>query len=152
MPGFRTAPSWWFFSCAILVSPILRNQKITRSDGLQWHNVQSELHANRSVVEMGWREGTTDIRTITYIHYISARTHEYIGTTRRLHKIIFFLYVKKKTPWSESASELYRSSDRRLSTKWLPTFADRRCHAVSVTDPYDSILGFLDRSRYFSIK
>jgi hypothetical protein len=23
---------------------------------------------------------------------------------------------------------------------------------VSVTDPYDRILGFLDRSRYFSIK
>jgi hypothetical protein len=33
--------------------------------------------------------------------------------------------IKKKTPWSETASELYRPSDRRLSTKWLPTFADR---------------------------
>jgi hypothetical protein len=31
-------------------------------------------------------------------------------------------------------------------------FADRRCHVVSVTDPYGRILGFLDRSRYFSIK
>jgi hypothetical protein len=31
-------------------------------------------------------------------------------------------------------------------------FADRRCHVVSVTDPYLCILGFLDRSRYFSIK
>jgi hypothetical protein len=29
---------------------------------------------------------------------------------------------------------------------------DRRCHVVSVTDPYGCILGFLDRSRYFSIK
>jgi hypothetical protein len=58
----------------------------------------------------------------------------------------------KKTPWSESANELYRPSDRRLSAKWLPTFADRRCHVVSVTDPYGRILGFLDRSRYFSIK
>jgi hypothetical protein len=38
----------------------------------------------------------------------------------------------KKTPWSESASELYRPSDRRLSAKWLPTFADRGCHVVSV--------------------
>jgi hypothetical protein len=27
-------------------------------------------------------------------------------------------------------------------------FADRGCHVASVTDPYDSILGFLDRSRY----
>jgi hypothetical protein len=32
---------------------------------------------------------------------------------------------KKKTPWSESASELYRPSDRRLSAKRLPTFADK---------------------------
>jgi hypothetical protein len=49
-----------------------------------------------------------------------------------------FLSVKKKhklkqTPRSESASELYRPSDRRLSAKWLPTFADRGCHVVSVT-------------------
>jgi hypothetical protein len=30
--------------------------------------------------------------------------------------------------------------------------ADRGCHVVIVTDPYGRILGFLDRSRYFSIK
>jgi hypothetical protein len=52
-------------------------------------------------------------------------------------------------PWSESAGELYRPSDRRLSAKLLPTFADRGVPQVSVTDPYDRILGFLDRSRYF---
>jgi hypothetical protein len=62
------------------------------------------------------------------------------------------LITKKKTPWSESASQLYRPGDRRFSAKWLPTFADRGCHVVSVTDPYSRILGFLDRSRYFSIK
>jgi hypothetical protein len=58
----------------------------------------------------------------------------------------------KQTPWSESASELHRPSERRLSAEWLPTFEDRGCHMVSVTDPYGRILGFLDRSRYFSIK
>jgi hypothetical protein len=26
----------------------------------------------------------------------------------------------------------------------VPTFADRGCHVVSMTDPYGSILGFLD--------
>jgi hypothetical protein len=64
------------------------------------------------------------------------------------------LYAKKqnKTPWSESASELYQPSDRRLSAKWLPTFADKGCHVVSMTDPFGRILGFLDRSRHFSIK
>jgi hypothetical protein len=49
-----------------------------------------------------------------------------------------------KTPWSESASELYRPSDRRLSAKLVPIFADRGCHVVGVKDPYGRILGFLD--------
>jgi hypothetical protein len=31
-------------------------------------------------------------------------------------------------------------------------FVARECHVVSVTDPYGRILGFLDRSRYFSVK
>jgi hypothetical protein len=61
-------------------------------------------------------------------------------------------YNKQQTPWSESASELYPPSDRSLSAKWLPTFSDKGCHVVSVTDPYGRILGFPDRSRYFSIK
>jgi hypothetical protein len=39
-----------------------------------------------------------------------------------------------------------------LSAKWLPTFAERGCHVVSVADPYGRILGFLDKSRYFSMK
>jgi hypothetical protein len=59
---------------------------------------------------------------------------------------------QKQTPWSESASELYRPSDRRFSVKWLPTFADKGCHVASVTDPYGRILGFLDRRRYLFIK
>jgi hypothetical protein len=49
------------------------------------------------------------------------------------------------TPWPESESELYRQSDRRLSAKLVPNFADRVWNVVSVTDPYGSILGFLDR-------
>jgi hypothetical protein len=32
----------------------------------------------------------------------------------------------KKTPWSESANELHRPSDRRSSAKWLPTFCGLR--------------------------
>jgi CBS-domain-containing membrane protein len=52
------------------------------------------------------------------------------------------------TPWPESVSELYRPSDHRLSSKLVPTFADRGCHVVSVTDPHGRILGFLDQ-RYF---
>jgi hypothetical protein len=53
------------------------------------------------------------------------------------------------TPWPESASELYRPSNRHLSAKLVPTFVDRGCHVVSVTDPYGSFLGFLDLRFYF---
>jgi hypothetical protein len=54
-----------------------------------------------------------------------------------------------KTPWPESANELYLPNDSRLSAKLVPTFADRGCRVVSATDPYGRILGSLDRSRYF---
>jgi hypothetical protein len=63
---------------------------------------------------------------------------------------LYFCYVptkksrKQQDPWSESASELYRPSDRRLSEKLVPTFADRGQHVVSVTDPYGRILAFQD--------
>jgi hypothetical protein len=55
-----------------------------------------------------------------------------------------------QTPWPESACELYKPSDRRLSAKLVPTFVDKGCHVVSVTDPYGRILGFLDRFIYIS--
>jgi hypothetical protein len=58
--------------------------------------------------------------------------------------------TNKQTPWSESTSELYHPSDRRLSAKLVPTFEGRGFHVVSVTDPYGRILAFLDKSCYFS--
>jgi hypothetical protein len=57
-----------------------------------------------------------------------------------------------KTPRPESASELYRPRDRRLSANLVPTVADRGCHVVSVTDPYGHILNFQDRSRYIFLQ
>jgi hypothetical protein len=44
---------------------------------------------------------------------------------------------------------IYRSRDRCLSAKLVPTFVDRGCHVVSAADPYGRNHGFLDRSRYF---
>jgi hypothetical protein len=59
---------------------------------------------------------------------------------------------KKETPWPEFAKELHLQSDSRFSAKLVPTFVDRGCRVVSVTNLYSRILGFLDLSRYFSIK
>jgi hypothetical protein len=36
-----------------------------------------------------------------------------------------FSVITKQTPWPESATELYRPSDSRLSEKLVPSFADR---------------------------
>jgi hypothetical protein len=74
--------------------------------------------------------------------YLSIRKHTATPLERSLK-------LKKKSPSPESASELYRLSDRRLSKKLVPTFADIGCHVASVTDPYGRILAFLDRSRYY---
>jgi hypothetical protein len=66
------------------------------------------------------------------------------------HQHVDLILPKKNwTPWPESASELYRPSDRRLSAKLVSTSAVRGCHVVSVTDSYGRILGYLDRP-YFT--
>jgi hypothetical protein len=49
---------------------------------------------------------------------------------------------KKQTPWSESASELYRQSECRLLAKLVPTFADRGFRVVSETHPTAAFLAF----------
>jgi hypothetical protein len=51
-----------------------------------------------------------------------------------------------KTPWPQSASELYRPSNRRLLAKLVSIFADRGCYMVGTIDPHGRILGFLDRN------
>jgi hypothetical protein len=62
-------------------------------------------------------------------------------------RIVIVMSIKK-APWPESASELYRPNDSRLSAKLVSTFADKGCYVVSVTEPYGRILGFLDRNSY----
>jgi hypothetical protein len=65
----------------------------------------------------------------------------YSGCTRFKSQSSYQLKLNY-TRWPESVGELYRPSDRRMSAKFVPTFADRGCHVVSVTDPSDRILGF----------
>jgi hypothetical protein len=57
-------------------------------------------------------------------------------------KDIVPLITHNLTLWPHSVIKLYRLSDRRLLAKLVPTFADRECHVVSVTDPYGCNLGF----------
>jgi hypothetical protein len=50
------------------------------------------------------------------------------------------------------SSELYRPSDRRLSAKLVPTFADRGCRVVSATDPAAVNSVFLTGAATFLLK
>jgi hypothetical protein len=49
---------------------------------------------------------------------------------------------KKKNPWPESASELYRPSDRRFYAKLVPTFADRRVSRFQCSGFPTSVFSF----------
>jgi hypothetical protein len=71
---------------------------------------------------MGPRAIICDIKLKTILHGLSPRAN-----------------------YTDRVTAACRRSDCQL-------FADRRCHVVSVTDPYGRILRFQDRSRYFSIK
>jgi hypothetical protein len=57
-----------------------------------------------------------------------------------------------KTPGLQSASELYRPSDRCLSAKLVPTLADRGVAWSAQRIPTVVNFGFLDRSPYFPFK
>jgi hypothetical protein len=54
--------------------------------------------------------------------------------------------INKLRSFSPGASYTDRP---QLVGKLVPTFVDRVCHVVSVTDPYGRIIGFLGRNRYF---
>jgi putative ribosome biogenesis GTPase RsgA len=67
---------------------------------------------------------------------------------------IILMYKTKKTKlhglspranYADRATAACRRSD-------CQHFADRGCHVVSATNPYSRIPGFLESSRYFSIK
>jgi hypothetical protein len=70
-----------------------------------------------------------------------------------MYALYFEGYVTyKQTPWSESASELYRPSESRLSAKLVPTLTDRGCHVVSVTDPFVVFSAFYTGAATFFLK
>jgi hypothetical protein len=68
----------------------------------------------------------------------------------RKYSIVLFtsvLFKQKQTPWPESASELYRLSDRRLLAKSVPTFEDGGVSLSQIGgSPTAVITVFLDRS------
>jgi hypothetical protein len=59
---------------------------------------------------------------------------------------------QKQTSSVALVRELYRPSFRRLLAKLVPTFADRKCCVVSITDSYGRNLNFYNTAATFSFK
>jgi hypothetical protein len=59
-------------------------------------------------------------------------------------------YHKKKLHGLSPRANCTDRATAACRRSYCQLFADRGCHVVSVTDAYGRILGFLDRSRYFS--
>jgi hypothetical protein len=105
---------------AVLVILIRGTWEVHNWDVLRWHDIHTKFHGNLFRLEF-------------------ACAVEMGSGGMAIHK---------KTPWPQSASELYRPSDRRLSAKLVPTFL-RIEGPRGVTNPYGRILDFLDWSRYY---
>jgi hypothetical protein len=97
------------------------------------------------------------IREVTFSDHLELRSRSLSSTFRRFHISKSFsdtYHPKTKTKphgLSPRANYTNRATVSCLRSDYQ-LFADRECHVVNVTDPYARILGFLDRSRYFSIK
>jgi hypothetical protein len=94
---------------------------------------------------------TTDLYD-RILGFLNGHTEDYFVLSWFIPSVKLRVLKFLKTPWPESASELYWQSDRRLSTKLVPIFVDRGCHRVSVKDPYGCILGFLGRLRVLTLQ
>jgi hypothetical protein len=81
---------------------------------------------SRPVILFACKAWTCGWRTATLTRLLLYRTYQCRQMTPRYRaQAIYNNQTKKKTPRPESASELYRSSNSRLSTKLVPIFGDR---------------------------
>jgi hypothetical protein len=78
------------------------------------------------------------------VHLLKVGTKLIKHHVMKMFQGVEYTSIQQKPPGGglESASKLYRPSDRRLSANLVPTFADTGWNVASVTDPYSHILGF----------
>jgi hypothetical protein len=71
-------------------------------------------------------EKSVDFQETTLCYTSKDRTVQILESHNGVHEQYYILICETtKTPWPESASELYQLRNRRLSSKLVPTFADR---------------------------
>jgi hypothetical protein len=84
--------------------------------------------------------------------YAHGSIFTHLRSALKLVSVNSTFYSNVLTKTFSSASELYQPSDRRLSAKLVPTFADRGCRVVSATEPPAINSVFLTGAAIFSFK
>jgi hypothetical protein len=130
--------------------PLIRSSSVQRVEFLDIPIVLSLSLIYRNVSQTGPCRFPEAVRLRSCVQCPHSRCYHKVLVPSCLYKgpkwgLPIVLHGDGKTPSPESASELYRPSDRRLLAKSVPTFADRGCYVLSVTDPNGRILGFLNR-------
>jgi hypothetical protein len=87
------------------------------------------------------REALTEMSVPVAVFFITTPARLRVDTTN-----------SKQTNKLRGLSARANYTDRMTAAKLVSTFEDRGCHVVSATDPLGRILGFLNRSRYFSFQ
>jgi hypothetical protein len=80
-------------------------------------NIPQVLQQNRKEIDVRER--------MDKVKYMNIIRNKIIIKLRVINHLNCKAKKETKTPWPESASELYRPNDRRLLEKLVPTFADR---------------------------
>jgi hypothetical protein len=83
-------------------------------------------HAMSKTCTVCYRQGTGSVNV-----FVLSCVFRNLSTDRSLVQVKK-KKKKKKTPWPQSASELYRPSERRLSAKLVPTFCGSRYYFFQV--------------------
>jgi hypothetical protein len=122
-----------FTKCLYSESLAFWNLCIARNSKTSRHCICLQLQLTGAKHRLCW---VRHLQQVTSRLSVGNQTQVFSSTAVRVEvDTTWFPKRKNWTPWPESASELYRPSDRRLSAKSVSTFMDRGCHVVSVTDP-----------------
>jgi hypothetical protein len=83
----------------------------------------SPTSGGRSAGMVRWRTQATEFSLFYVINFLFMILT--CGKYCAVKCVCLQVLITKQTPWPESASELYRPSDRRMSAKLVSTFTDR---------------------------
>jgi hypothetical protein len=93
------------------------------------------MHRVHNLQNQRWTVNSNEVHMFPTLCPLLFCTHQWplLAFFPDMNKLI---KTKNSVAFSPQVNYTDRPSDRRMSAKLLPTFADRGCRVVSATDPY----------------